>query len=44
MSNLDKYQNVYNTEDIMCQVENPRIIAKWEKFGNSYTIPEFGLL
>jgi len=41
---LDKYQNVYNTEDIMGQVENPRIIAKWEKHGNSYTIPEFGLL
>lgn len=41
---LDKYQNVYNTEDIMGQVENPRIIAKWEKIGNSYTIPEFGLL
>ena len=41
---LDKYNNVYNTEDIMSQVENPRIIAKWEKPGNHYTIPEFGLL
>jgi len=41
---LDKYQNVYNTEDIMSQVENPRIIAKWEKHGTRYVIPEFGLL
>ena len=41
---LDKYKNVYNTEDIMSNIENPRIIAKWEKQGNQYIIPEFGLV
>ena len=42
---LDKYYNVYNTEDIMKQIENPRIIAKWEKNSNGhYTIPNLGLV
>jgi len=41
---LDKYQNVYNTEDIMKNVENPRIIAKWEKQGLQYSIPSLGLV
>jgi len=38
---IDKYNNVYHTEDVMEGVENPRIIAKATKHGNnSYTIPE----
>ena len=41
---LDKYKNVYNTEDIMSNTENPRIVAKWEKNGDSYTIPSMGLV
>jgi|TARA_Y100000389_G_C17452644_1_gene515912 hypothetical protein len=41
---LDKYQNVYNTEDIMKNMENPRIIAKWEKQGLQYSIPSLGLV
>jgi len=41
---LDKYKNVYNTEDIMSNTENPRIIAKWEKQGNQYIIPDLGLM
>lgn len=41
---LDKYHNVYNTEDIMSNKENPKIIAKWEKTGDRYTIPSLGLV
>lgn len=38
---IDKYNNVYHTEDVLEGVENPRIIAKAIKHGNnSYTIPE----
>jgi hypothetical protein len=38
---IDKYNNVYHTEDVLEGVENPRIIAKATKHGNnSYTIPE----
>jgi hypothetical protein len=43
---LDKFQNVYKTEDILSQKENPSIIAKWEKrpTDGHYTIPSFGLV
>jgi len=41
---LDKYGNVYKTEDILEGRENPQIIAKWVKRGDVYTIPEFGLV
>jgi hypothetical protein len=41
---LDKYHNVYNTEDIMSDAENPRIVAKWEKQSDLYTIPSLGLV
>ena len=41
---LDKYNNVYNTEDIMNNRENPRIIGKWEKHGHNYSIPSLGLI
>jgi hypothetical protein len=41
---LDQYKNVYNTEDIMSSVENPRIIAKWERTNDVYKIPSMGLV
>jgi hypothetical protein len=40
---IDHNKNVYNTEDIMNSVENPRIIAKYINNGGNITIPEFGL-
>jgi hypothetical protein len=36
---LDNNNNVYDTEDIIANKKNPRIIAKYEKHGNEYTIP-----
>jgi len=41
---IDKYDNVYKTEDILRSTDNPRIIAKCVRNGNEYTIPEFGLV
>jgi len=41
---LDKYNNVYSTEDILKNKENPQIIAKYSKINGEYTIPEFGLV
>jgi hypothetical protein len=41
---VDKYNNVYKTEDILSGKENPEIIAKCIKDGNVYKIPEFGLM
>ena len=43
---IDNNKNVYNSEDIMSNKTNPRIIAKYEKTitndGNiKYEIPEF---
>ena len=39
---IDGCENVYNTEDVVSNVENPRIIAKWEKNDEGeYRIPEF---
>ena len=40
---LDNYNNVYKTEDIMLNKENPEIIGKYEKNSNEYTIPNLGL-
>lgn len=40
---IDKSKNVYKTDDILQAKINPGIIAKWEKTGEKYTIPEFGL-
>lgn len=40
---IDRFKNVYKTEDILQSKENPQIIAKYEKVGDKYTIPEFGL-
>ena len=41
---IDKFNNVYNTEDVMSDKENPQIVAKYVLHGNQYTIPEFGLV
>ena len=40
---LDKSGNVYQAEDIVSNKTNPKIIAKYVKNGDSYTIPEFGI-
>ena len=32
--------NVYDTEDIISNQKNPRVIAKYEKNGEEYSIPE----
>lgn len=37
---LDNFNNVYDPEDIISNINNPRIIAKYEKEGGVYTIPE----
>lgn len=37
---LDESGNVYDTEDIISNKKNPRIIAKYEKNGDQYSIPE----
>ena len=42
---IDKCNNVYNTEDILNEKENPRIIAKYVKTEeDTFSIPEFGLV
>ena len=41
---IDKFMNVYKTEDILEGKENPEIIAQSVKVGDTYTIPEFGLV
>lgn len=37
---IDDTNNVYNNYDIINNVENPRIIAKYQKKLDKYTIPE----
>tara|TARA_B100000282_G_C31669453_1_gene461448 strand:- start:222 stop:743 length:522 start_codon:yes stop_codon:yes gene_type:complete len=41
---IDNYKNVYKTEDILSEKENPEIIAKYENTNGNYTIPLFGLV
>ena len=41
---IDEYLNVYNTEDILDEKEDPRIVAKAVKNGDRYIIPEFELI
>jgi len=38
---IDKMMNVYQAEDIVSNKQNPKIIAKYVKIGETYTIPEF---
>ena len=40
---LDNNNNVYDMEDIMEMKHNPRIIAKYCKHGDVYSIPEFNV-
>ena len=40
---IDKNVNVYQTEDIFQNKQNPAIIAKYVKNGDVYSIPEFGI-
>jgi len=42
---IDKNRNVYQTEDIIMNKHNPKIIAKYEKSETGeYTIPEFNMM
>lgn len=40
---IDKNYNVYQAEDIISNKINPKIIAKYVKEGENYSIPEFSL-
>jgi hypothetical protein len=40
---IDKNNNVYQTEDIFVNKPDPKIIAKYVKNENHYSIPAFGL-
>jgi hypothetical protein len=40
---IDKNFNVYQTEDIFTNKVNPKIIAKYVKTGDNYSIPEFNM-
>jgi hypothetical protein len=40
---IDKLMNVYQAEDIVTNKINPKIIAKYVKNGEQYSIPEFGI-
>ena len=40
---IDKNNNVYQAEDIISNRINPKIIAKYLKEGETYSIPEFNI-
>jgi hypothetical protein len=40
---IDKNMNVYQAEDIVSNKTNPKIIAKYVRNGENYSIPEFGI-
>ena len=40
---IDKSNNVYQAEDIIINKINPKIIAKYIKIGEQYSIPEFNI-
>jgi hypothetical protein len=40
---IDKAGNVYQAEDIISNKTNPKIIAKYVKHGDVYSIPQFGI-
>ena len=40
---IDKSYNVYQAEDIIINKLNPKIIAKYIKNGDVYSIPEFNI-
>lgn len=40
---IDKTSNVYQVEDIIANKVNPKVIAKYAKNGEIYSIPEFNI-
>jgi hypothetical protein len=40
---IDKQLNVYQAEDIIVNKMNPKVIAKYVKHGENYSIPEFNI-
>ena len=40
---IDKFGNVYQAEDIVKNKTNPKVIAKYVKNGDVFSIPEFGI-
>ena len=40
---IDKHSNVYDTPDIVMNRVNPKIIAKYTKNGENYSIPELNI-
>jgi len=40
---IDNNNNVYQAEDIIVNKMNPKIIAKYVKTGDHFSIPEFGI-
>ena len=40
---IDKNNNVYQPEDVVCNKSNPKIIAKYVKNGEHFSIPEFNI-
>lgn len=40
---IDNNENVYQAEDIIINKLNPKIIAKYLKIGDQYSIPEFNI-
>lgn len=40
---IDDNSNVYNTEEVMCNKQNPAVIAKYEQINDHYSIPSFGI-
>jgi hypothetical protein len=40
---IDNNENVYQSEDIISNKQNPKIIAKYLKTGDTYSIPQFGI-
>lgn len=40
---IDSEHNVYNTEDVISNTQNPKVIAKYVKQNDVYTIPEFNI-
>ena len=40
---IDKLYNVYQAEDIIVNKLNPKVIAKYVKIGENYSIPEFNI-
>jgi hypothetical protein len=40
---IDNNDNVYQVEDIIKNVENPKVIAKYVKTNDQYHIPSFGI-